>query len=58
MNKIQEKVKSAAKTMISKMVSGDTREWPPTCSFFAYQPVRPELTPEVATERNAECEKS
>lgn len=23
------------------MIDQDAREWPPTCSFFAYQPVHP-----------------
>lgn len=37
----QGKVKSILSNMVSTMIEGDTREWPPECPLFLYQPVRP-----------------
>ena len=37
-NKKKTIIRSAAKAMIKK----DFSEWPPGCTFFAYQPMRPE----------------
>lgn len=28
----------------SKMIDGETREWPPKCLVFAYQPQRPKTS--------------
>lgn len=27
--------------LCNAMIDADTREWPPKCAFFAYQPFRP-----------------
>lgn len=37
-----EKTLEVAKKMVNAMIDHDTYEWPPACSFFAYQPKRPE----------------
>lgn len=34
--------KKIAENLAAKMISHDAEEWPPSCIFFAYQPVRPE----------------
>ena len=34
-------VNSALRSSFSKMIDGETREWPPKCLVFAYQPQRP-----------------
>ena len=53
MNRIQEKIKQATKTMVREMVMQEPRTWPPTCLMFAYQPVRPEIQEENSA---ATCE--
>lgn len=34
-------VNNALRSSINKMIDGETREWPPKCTMFAYQPQRP-----------------
>lgn len=34
-------VNNALRSSFSKMIDGETREWPPKCLVFAYQPQRP-----------------
>lgn len=41
MNKHQEKTKKLLSTLAYNMIDRDTYEWPPKCSLFTYQPVRP-----------------
>ena len=41
MNKEKELVKDFSKNLIHRMVERDSAGWPPNCSVFAYQPVRP-----------------
>lgn len=41
MKKNKEKSEKIVKKVISAMVDKETREWPPTCLAFIYQPVRP-----------------
>ncbi len=54
MNKLQEKIYSAASTLANHMADKETREWPPQCLLFAYQPMRPETQ---ANENAAPAEK-
>ncbi len=35
-------LKHSSQKIISKMVQGEAREWPPGCIAFIYQPKRPE----------------
>ena len=42
MNTVQEKIKNAATRLASAMLAADPREWPPTCIFLTYQPMRPQ----------------
>lgn len=34
-------VNNALRFSFSKMIDGETREWPPRCTMFTYQPQRP-----------------
>ena len=42
MTTLKEHIKDVAKSLAETMMKGDEREWPPSCSFLIYQPVRPE----------------
>lgn len=35
-------IKAIVSKMAAVMIDGDSREWPPSCSFFIYQPMRPQ----------------
>lgn len=48
MKKFETHIKEAVKNMAATMMKVDEREWPPSCSFLVYQPVRP------AAKRNSE----
>ncbi len=37
-------VNNALRWSFSKMIDGETREWPPKCLAFAYHPQRPKNT--------------
>lgn len=37
-------VNDALRSTFSRMIDGDTREWPPRCLLFTYQPQRPKIT--------------
>lgn len=37
-------VNNALRASFSKMIDGETREWPPKCFAFTYQPQRPKRT--------------
>ena len=39
--KNQSEKRKAIKVMVQTMVEKETREWPPTCIGFIYQPQRP-----------------
>lgn len=41
MKKPNEVLKNMLNNVVSSMIDGDTREWPPTCTMFVYQPTRP-----------------
>ena len=41
MTTLKDHIKDAAKFLAESMMKGDEREWPPSCSFLVYQPVRP-----------------
>lgn len=41
MSNFQEKLKDAAKALVTNMVTHDAEEWPPTFFVLAYQPMRP-----------------
>lgn len=34
-------VNNALRSSFSRMIDGETREWPPKCVMFLYQPQRP-----------------
>lgn len=36
-------VNNALRSSFSKMIDGETREWPPKCLMFTYQPRRPKI---------------
>lgn len=42
MTTLKDHIKDIAKSLAETMMKGDEREWPPSCSFLIYQPVRPE----------------
>lgn len=54
MNKLQEKIQSVASTLANSMVDKETREWPPACLFFTYQPMRPETEQKEDNNSSAE----
>lgn len=37
-------VNNALRASFSRMIDGETREWPPKCTMFIYQPQRPKIT--------------
>lgn len=41
MKREKEFVKDFSKNLIHRMVEKDSAGWPPNCTAFAYQPVRP-----------------
>ena len=42
MKKEKDFVKGFSKELISRMVAKVSTRWPPDCTMFAYQPVRPQ----------------
>lgn len=44
MNQLKTMVNNALRTSFSRMIDAETREWPPKCTGFAYQPQRPKIT--------------
>lgn len=44
MNQLKTIVHNALQSSFSKMIEGETREWPPKCLAFLYQPQRPKIT--------------
>lgn len=36
-------VNNVLRSSFNKMIDGDTREWPPKCTVFVYQPQRPKI---------------
>lgn len=44
MNQLKTMVNNALRASFSRMIDGETREWPPKCVAFAYQPQRPKIT--------------
>ncbi len=52
MNGLHEKMKVASMELITKMISKDSREWPPTCPLFSYQPDRPMEKVEQQIDKN------
>lgn len=43
MNQLKIIVNNALRTSFSRMIDGETREWPPKCTMFIYQPQRPKI---------------
>lgn len=41
MIRLKPMVNKALRSTFSRMIDGDTREWPPRCLMFTYQPQRP-----------------
>lgn len=39
----QNHIKEVVKSVVATMMKVDEREWPPSCSFLIYQPVRPQV---------------
>lgn len=44
MHKLKTMVNNALRSSFIRMIDGDTREWPPKCTLFTYQPQRPKFT--------------
>lgn len=44
MVQLKDIVNAALRSSFRKMIDGETREWPPKCAGFAYQPRRPKST--------------
>lgn len=51
MEKLKKGISDVIRSKVSPAVEKDTREWPPTCSYFIYQPERP-FSDEEETEEN------
>lgn len=45
MNKMQEKIHNAVRSIACNMAEKEPREWPPKCLILTYQPMRPETNP-------------
>lgn len=43
--------------LCNAMIDADTREWPPKCAFFSYQPFRPKHSNPNEREFSAEYHK-
>lgn len=41
MIQLKRAVNNALRSSFNKMIDGETREWPPKCVAFVYQPQRP-----------------
>lgn len=41
MKKEKDLIKGFSKKLINRMMEKDSTGWPPDCTLFAYQPVRP-----------------
>lgn len=41
MERVTEKMKNFTRKLANIMIDDDLEGWPPDCSVFAYQPVRP-----------------
>lgn len=41
MIQLKRAVNNALRLSFNKMIDGETREWPPKCTVFTYQPHRP-----------------
>lgn len=41
MVQLKDIVNAALRSSFRRMIDGETREWPPKCAGFAYQPRRP-----------------
>lgn len=41
MKKTAETAKKKLSGLVSAMIDGDSREWPPTCAVIIHQPLRP-----------------
>ena len=50
-------VNNALRSSFSKMIDGETREWPPKCVAFVYQPLRPKNTSNSEKISNAATQK-
>lgn len=44
MNKMQEKIHNAVRSIACNMAEKEPREWPPKCLILTYQPMRPSST--------------
>lgn len=54
MKKTKNAFEKITQKVASAMIDKETREWPPTCSFFAYQPVHPTVSMNKKTEADKE----
>ena len=50
MIQLRRAVNNTLRSSFNKMIDGETREWPPKCLVFTYQPQRPKNT--STTENN------
>ena len=56
MKKIEKIVKRVSKEVVTKMVAQDEGRWPPLCTSFVYQPMRPQKDT-TTTDQNMNSEK-
>lgn len=56
MKQLKTIVNKVLQSTFSRMIDGDTREWPPRCTMFTYQPQRPTFT--VGTNKIFDATKS
>lgn len=58
MNIAKETMNQLLKKTTNYMIDKDEDEWPPTCNFIIYQPVRPARSTNDCTETNGNTEEN
>lgn len=51
MSTCEERIVQLTKKLVSAMIDKDAREWPPGCTYFAYQPIHPTLAMQECSTR-------
>lgn len=49
----KEMINNLSRNIVSKMIKKDSTGWPPDCSVYAYQPVRPRSSSTFSEERTS-----
>lgn len=57
MKKVNQKVESVVKKAVNHMVDTELYGWPPQCTSFLYQPVRPQRESKDAPKGNEKVRK-